>query len=216
MTAGAGVDLASLEALAAQERLTILGTCDTRPDDGLGTGTLALLGPAEPGFWARFTESAEYCDGRPDPMDRWSKRVIDGIAHAAGGKALFPFGAPPRPFVGWAMRSGAYASPVNLLVHERTGLWLSYRGAILLPALRSTAPTPSPCPSCPQPCRTACPAHALTPAGYDLARCHAYLDTATGQDCLMRGCAVRRACPAGAGYPRSETQSAFHMKAFHP
>ena len=54
----------------------------------------------------------------------------------------------------------------------------------------------------------------LGAGGYDVAGCHAYLDTAPGADCLDRGCAVRRACPVGAAL-RGEAQSAFHMAAFH-
>ena len=39
-------------------------------------------------------------------------------------------------------------------------------------------PAPSPCDSCAgQPCRTACPVDALSPAGLDAPRCHGYLDT---------------------------------------
>ncbi|HCQ65926.1 MAG TPA: ferredoxin, partial [Rhodobacteraceae bacterium] len=30
------------------------------------------------------------------------------------------------------------------------------------------------------------------------------------------GCVVRRACPVSAGFGRSEDQSGFHMRAFHP
>jgi len=211
------VSLADFEALAGEDNLTVLGTCTTRPDDGLGVGTLCLLGPAEPGFWAHFTQSSEYRDGRPDPMDRWSRRVIEALAENVGGSALFPFGDPARPFIDWALRTGAHASPVTLLVHRATGLWLSYRGAILVSSLLPLEkPASSPCPKCTQPCRTACPVGALTADGYDLVRCHAYLDTAPGTDCTTRGCAVRRACPAGADYPRSAAQSAFHMRAFHP
>ncbi|AZQ69807.1 ferredoxin [Silicimonas algicola] len=209
--------MADLESLAGEDNLTLLGACATRPDDGLGIGTLCLLGPSEPGFWAHFTKSNEYRDSRPDPMDRWSRRVVETLSEKVGGSALFPFGDPARPFIDWALRSGAHASPVTLLVHQVTGLWLSYRGAVLLPGLPPLeAATSSPCPTCAQPCRTACPADALTADGYDLGRCHAYLNTAPGADCMNRGCVVRRACPAGAGYLRSEAQSAFHMRAFHP
>ncbi len=216
MTPNVGVSLADLETLAGKDSLTVVGSCATRPDEGLGVGTLCLLGPAEPGFWAHFTESDEHRDGRPDPMDRWSRRVIETLADKVGGSALFPFGDPARPFIDWALRTGAHASPVTLLVHQAAGLWLSYRGAIFLPGIPPfEANATSPCPTCLQPCRTACPVGALTADGYDVARCHDYLDTEPGTDCMTRGCAVRRACPAGAGYPRSEAQSAFHMKAFH-
>lgn len=218
MTRPAREVLAELEARAAEERLGLFGLCHTVSEDGLGEGTLVLMGPAEPGFWAHFTLSPEFRDGAPDPMDRWSGRVIEELAKGVGGAAVFPFGSPVRPFVSWALRGGAFVSPVTLLVHPEAGLWVSYRGAVVLPGrLELPAARPSPCESCAdKPCLTACPVGALTGDGYDLAACHAYLDSDPGRDCMARGCAVRRSCPAGAGYRRVERQSAYHMERFHP
>ncbi len=185
-----------------------------------GTATLILLGPHEPGFWARVTESEEWQDGRPDPLDRWSRRIIGRMACNLGAKALFPFTGPPwLPFFSWAVRSGrAWASPVQLLVHDRAGLMVSFRGALALKD-RIGLPDPplaSPCQSCPgQPCRDACPAGALVPSGYDVPKCHEFLDTAPGLDCLDLGCAVRRACPVSQAYGRVPEQSAYHMRRFH-
>jgi len=183
-----------------------------------GGDSVLLLGPG-PGFWPAFTASAEYSDGAADPLDRWSKRVIGALAAAWGGVAVFPSDGPPYPpFISWALTSGRiWAAPVGLLCHETQGLWCSFRGAVRLPGRPVRETGASPCASCAgQPCRTACPAGALTEAGYDTAACHAWLDTAAGADCMTKGCAVRRACPAGAGFDRSEDQSAFHMRAFHP
>lgn len=219
MTEPAGVDLAGLETLAARERLTILGALAARPEDGVGAGVLVLLGPAEPGYWAQITASPEFLDGAPDPIDRWSARVIGALASTLGGRALFPFGDPPRPFISWALRSGrAWQSPVTLLVHDMAGLMLSYRGAILLPGVLPDSPSDaSPCDTCAErPCLTACPASALTGEGYDVGACHDFLDTEAGLDCMSGGCAVRRSCPAGRNYRRLKEQSAYHMERFHP
>ncbi len=195
-----------------QAHLAALGVAHDAGD------SIVLLGPG-PGFWPAFTASAEYADGAPDPLDRWSKRVIGGLAAAWGGQAVFPSDGPPYPpFIAWALASGrAWASPVGLLCHEDQGLWLSFRGAVRLPGFQPQRPGRNPCESCAgQPCRTACPVGALSPDGYDTAACRAYLDTDAGQACLERGCAVRRACPVGIRYGRSEDQSRFHMRAFHP
>ena len=136
--------------------------------------TLILLGPSEPGFWLHFTQSPEWADGAADPLDRWSTRVIGALAAELGGTALFPFGGPPyHPFYTWALRSGrAWASPVHLLVHDVAGLMVSYRGAVALPRRVALQPVgASPCITCQgQPCRTACPAAALTPANADAPR----------------------------------------------
>ncbi|MEO1689892.1 MAG: ferredoxin, partial [Pseudomonadota bacterium] len=66
--------------------------------------TTVLIGPDEPAFWPLFSQSPEYRDGAPDPLDRWSRRVIDEVAAAQGGEALYPFGGPPyHPFYSWAL-----------------------------------------------------------------------------------------------------------------
>ena len=213
--------LAEIADHAAPHRLAILGTVDLTEADGLPPDLqgLVLLGPAEPGFWAHLTDQPEWRDSQPDPVDRWSRRVIGGLACDLGGKAYFPFGGPPyRPFYQWALRSGlAFASPVSLLVQKRAGLFASYRGAI---ALRQKLPPPdvtqSPCDTCDdKPCLSACPAGALTARGYDVPACHRFLDTEAGQDCLSRGCRVRGACPVSQAYGRVEEQSAYHMRLFH-
>ncbi len=184
------------------------------------TRSLFLIGPREPGFWPHLATQPEWQDGAPDPIDRWSRRVIGRIACDLGAKALFPFGGSPwHPFQSWALRSGAaWQSPVRLLVHSWQGLLVSYRGAI---AFRDTIPQPkpdsqSPCEACVEkPCLTACPAAALTGAGYDVPLCHSFLDSLEGTDCLTGGCLVRRACPVSQSYARLPEQSAYHMGQFH-
>ena len=211
----------SLDALgeaAERHALSILGTCHTIEEDGLGCGTLALLGPAEPGFWDHVTRMPEFTDDRENPLDRWSKRVITELAKDVCGAPLFPFGTPPRPFIGWALRSGrAWVSPVGLLVHDVAGLLVSYRGAVLFDEeFDLPGNSRSPCDDCARPCLMACPVGALTPDGYSLAACHSFLDEAAGVNCLSAGCQVRRVCPISRTYPRNPSQSAFHMAAFHP
>lgn len=202
------LDYHGLRKMIAADGLDIFGGFNAKPADALPaeTRTLLLLGPREPGFWPRALESPEFRDNTPDPLDRWSTRVIERLAREAGGHAAFPFGGPPyQPFVTWALRSGrSWTSPVGLLVHDVAGLFVSYRGALLLP-YPVTLPDPSqrPCDTCAdQPCRSACPVHALSDEGYQLERCHAFLNTEPGLACMSQGCAVRRACPVSAAYGR--------------
>lgn len=208
---------------ARADRLMVMGAFHPETGDGLPefAQTLVLLGPAEPGFWAHVTAAPEFGDGRADPLDRWSRRVIGKLACVCGGKARFPFGGPPwHPFLAWAKRSGrAWGSPVGLLVHDIAGLMVSYRGALVLRTRLDLPrqPAAAPCASCAaQPCLGACPVGALGGASYDVDACHAHLDSGNGMDCLSQGCAVRRACPVSQSYGRVSAQSRYHMSRFHP
>lgn len=213
--------LETLEAEAEARQLRVLGGFHPRSGDGApqGCATLLMIGPAEPGFWPVFQASPETADGAPDPLDRWSKRVLGGWAEGLGAQALFPSDGPPyAPFIAWAKATGrVWNSPAGILVHDRAGLMVSFRGALALPWHVALPPAPPcPCDSCPKPCLTACPVGALAAGGYDVAGCKRYLDTGPGQACMTRGCAVRRACPLSQTWGRAEAQSAFHMRSFHP
>ena len=217
------MDYDQIRSRSLERQLDIFGGLVPEPDDGAPAGCLALLllGPAEPGFWSMFTASVEYRDGASNALDRWSARVIGELASEIGGQALFPFGGPPYlPFIKWAMRTGrAWQSPSGMLVHDRSGLMVSYRGALALQEHIELPTTGAcPCDDCvDRPCLSACPVNALNAStGYDDDACHGFLDTTDGADCMTRGCAARRACPVSADYGRLEEQSAFHMRAFHP
>ena len=199
--------------------LTVRGTCAADPAEGFGTGTVVLIGPDEPRFWPMFAESSEFHDGARNPLDRWSARMLGLLADAWGGRAVLPYDGPPwPPFIAWAKRSGAaYSSPVGLLVHGAAGLFLSFRGAVVVDGgwTGEALTTDNPCPTCTaQPCLTACPVGALR-AGvdYDVAACKAHLRSPEGAACL-EGCLVRRACPVSQRFGRLPAQSAFHMRAF--
>ncbi len=211
---------AAIEERVQADALEIFGAFHTDTSDDLdATKTVVLLGPREPGFWNAFTASPEYLDRSSDPLDRWSARVIGQAAQDLGGEARFPFGDPVQPFLSWAVRSGrAWPSPVHLLVHDTAGLWVSYRGALLLPERLQIPKTGAkPCDTCQNPpCLTACPVAALQGDDYDLDACHGFLDTLEGQSCMKRGCAVRSSCPQSQKYHRVDAQNAFHMDQFHP
>lgn len=178
-------------------------------------GTLALIGPDEPDFWPIFESSAEYGDGSADPLDRWSRRVLDHVAAQVDGEALFPFGGPPyNPFYTWAVETGrAWPSPIGFLVHETAGLYVSFRGAIrLIASVAADTGAVRPCDSCVRPCQTACPVGAFD-NGYDVAACKTHVASPEGHVCRTQGCRARAACPVGQGLRRPE-QAAFHMEAF--
>jgi hypothetical protein len=186
-----------------------LGDC---PD---GDTTITLIGPDEPAFWPIFEQTPEYQDGRPDPLDRWSRRVLTEVAATLQAEPLFPFGGPPfAPFFTWAQSSRRFwASPIGFLVHDDAGLFVSFRGAIRWAQAAEIASPAQPCSTCAgHPCATACPVGAFKD-GYDVAACKAHVASPAGVDCRNGGCLARRACPVGQG-ARLPAQAAFHMEAF--
>jgi len=210
------MNYAAISKLCANHQLALFGAFHNEIGE-----TVVLLGPLEPGFWPHFRSSPEAQDGNRDTLDRWSKRVISAIAAECGAEAVFPFGGPPyQPFIRWAIQSGrAWQSPAGPLVHDTAGMMISYRGALVLPhRIQLPETAHNPCETCAdKPCLSACPVNALSAeTGYQLARCHDFLDTTQGAQCMSLGCAARRACPISQQYGRLPEQSAFHMKAFHP
>lgn len=211
---------AQIEQAAQTNGLMIYGAFHPK-DAQLNHGTLILLGTG-PAFWAHFQTTTEWQDKQPDPVDRWSQRVVSNIAGRYSATPYFPFGGPPhRPFVAWALASGrAFTSPSQFLVHDSVGLMISYRGALHFDD-EIDIPRPSldrsPCFSCTtQNCINSCPAHAMVDEGpYQVAACHNHLETHEGNECLSQGCIARRTCPLSSGAQRDPAQSAHHMRYFH-
>lgn len=205
----------TIETKARAHGLFIMGVLPPRLSDE--DGTLALLGTGD-GFWPIFNASQEKGDGQPDPMDRWSKRVVGNMATALDAKCSFPSDGPPYPpFISWALKSGRFhSSPVGMLVHDRAGLMASIRGALHFKrdlGVGASAQS-SPCENCSdQPCVITCPVNALGHQ-YDVPACKSWISSPDGSDCLLQGCLARRSCPLSKAHGRDPSQSAFHMEAF--
>lgn len=192
--------------------------------DGSIPRQLLLIGNAGPEMWPVFHASAEYNDGRKDPLDRWSEAVAEPLAASFGGTALYPFGGPPHwPFVSWAKRARAcHSSPLGMAIHPRYGLWHAYRFVLLLSQgdwltaeeQPLTAEHPA-CASCAEkPCLRACPVNAFTGKEYLYKTCAEFLAREPDYPCNAAGCAARRACPVGVEYQYPHAQAAFHTKVF--
>jgi hypothetical protein len=182
--------------------------------------TIVLAGMAGRDGWSAFAASPEASDELDDPLDRWSRRVIEALARDLGAKALFPFGGPPFwPFQQWARRAEpVHPSPIGILIHPRYGLWHSYRGALGFREafdIPELTVVPSPCESCSgRWCLKTCPVGAFSGADYDVTACVGHLQSAAGGDCMGGGCRARRACPVGAEHAYGIEQANFIMRAF--
>lgn len=211
------MDLPSTLDQALQRRgLRVTGALHPVAADGLAATvqTVLLLSPG-PDFWAVFSASHEFQSSAPDPMDRWSRRVIDRLASHFDADAYYPFGGEGEraPFFAWAQRGGrAWSSPVKLLVGADMGLNMSYRGALGMRERVTLPAAPMPCASCAAPCTHACPIGALTADGYDVPACQSYLTANPDAPCRQSGCRVRRACHASSD--QTDAQAQFHMAAF--
>ncbi|MDO6797824.1 ferredoxin [Shimia thalassica] len=209
-----------LQQAARAMHLDILGAFHPEENDAelSGFGTLVMLSPLEPDFWDHFTTQREFIDKVPNPVDQWSSRVVTALAAALGAQPFFPFTGPPyQPFYQWALKTGrCYPSPINLLVHDTAGLFVSFRGAIALPQkIDLPASGLSPCESCAdKPCLSTCPVDAFASGVYDVGACRDVIGAQDPKSCLSRGCAARRSCPASSGYGRLEEQSSYHMRVF--
>jgi ferredoxin len=180
-----------------------------------GVGTVLLVGNAGPAMWEAFASSI---DGASNPLDRWTKRVVDPIAEEFGARAVYPFGPDALPFQRWALRSETlHASPLGILIHPEYGLWHAWRAALLFAESLELPPrsdVPSPCESCAdKPCLSACPVGAFTGSAYDVQVCATHIAKPEA-DCLDVGCHARNACPIGPEWRYAETQTRFHMTAF--
>ena len=188
-----------------------------RPD----TKTVLLIGNVGSEMWRR-SGAAIAATGAPHPLDRWTRAIIEPIAAAHAGTALFPFDGPPYwPFQRWAERAeGVRSSPLGIQIHPEFGLWHAYRAAILLPD-ELNLPEPQrhrhPCDTCAdRPCLSACPVGAFTGTSYEVDHCvdHVVSTKQNDQACFQRGCLARIACPVGAAWRYEPGHAAFHMEAF--
>jgi len=182
--------------------------------------SVVLVGNTGSSYWPMFSQSAEFQDGEPDPLDRWSKHVAEHVAKEFGLTPVYPFAGPPyHPFQQWAQRAEAlHQSPLGLMIHPEYGLWHSYRFGLLVADLNTeqqTSPVEAPCLSCKdQPCLNTCPVEAFSSNGYDVESCAAYLRQNADADCHQQGCQARNACPAGEAYRYESAQHTFHLRAF--
>jgi hypothetical protein len=211
---------------ASATGLAVRGAFYPEPDEfaivmppAMIAATIVLLGFTGSRQWPLYAVSAEAADGLPHPLDRWSRRMIGGLASEFGTLAVYPNECPPLPFQKLAARcEPVHQSPIGLLIHVKWGLWHAYRGALVFPRRIAIPVAPAsdhPCVVCAdRACLRSCPVNAFTPSGFDHGACVAHISSAAGADCRDRGCRARLACPVGSEFQYVEDQARLHMSAF--
>jgi hypothetical protein len=207
--------LTELEALLDSHKLQLLGVYQRDNEFRV------LVGNAGSGFWEVFANSEEYADGFSDPLDRWSKRIGDGLADFTGAEVTYPFEGPPyAPFLDWAGETGRVSrSPLSIFIHHKHGLWHAYRFMLSFDQVAEDYPVPeqfpSPCESCSEkPCLSACPVSAFSDGHFDVEKCMSYLKSDENSDCRRYGCVARQACPVMPQNRYIPEHAKFHMQAF--
>jgi hypothetical protein len=197
---------------------------------GAPARSIVVVGNVGGTVWERFRSGET---PGPDPLDRWTRDVLEPLAASFGAGFVHPSDEPFQPFQRWAQRADdVWQSPIGLLIHASHGLWHAYRGAFLfadvLDGLPPVGGQVSPCVTCPdRPCLTRCPVDAFAaapaepgvPPAYDVAACAAHLRSGADPRCIDVGCAARLACPVNAEGRYGDDQMRFHMRAFagaHP
>ena len=197
--------------------LALRGGFRLEPEDGLGTGTMLLVGHVGRALWPVFEADQPNTN---HPLEAWTRATLAPIAEAEGATLILPNDGPPYlPFQQWAMRAEpVHPSPLGILIHPEWGLWHAYRAAIVLDAtleIPARDDRPSPCDSCAdKPCLSTCPVSAFNGHAFNADRCAAHLTAPAGTACRARGCRARLACPIGREHAYDDNQQAFHMAAF--
>jgi len=196
-----------------------------------GAASALVVGSGGPAFFEGFARAPQASDGQRDPLDRYTRAVVEAATRAVLGPlgvahvVCFPFvdtpfgggrgGARPIPFqrVGRAAGLGG-PGPLGLQIHPTYGPWWAYRALVVVDVALPPARAPGDgCAGCAAPCVAACPASAVQRGGFVVAACHARRLVA--EPCRL-SCAARIACVRGPEHRYADAELAFHMAASLP
>ncbi len=181
-----------------------------------------IVGSGGVTFFDRFARAVEASDGAANPLDRYTRRVIERAADDAldplGARRAVHFPFDTRPLIPF-QRLGRAAGlgepgPLGLQIHPSYGPWWAYRALLIVDrALPASRPPGDGCAGCDAPCVAACPAAAVARSGFVVSACHARRLAA--EPCRT-SCVARIACVRGPEYRYSDAELAFHMAASMP
>jgi hypothetical protein len=182
-------------------------------------------------MWQTFQQSVFYKDQLPDPLDRWTRSVLEKLASKTGSGLALPFDSPFPPFQEWAKRaSGISNSPLGILMHPEFGLWFGLRGVFFFEVnvenqevnklIQLRISDENLCDKCiEKPCLSHCPVNAFDKTGLNVETCFSHLEKTINlsfqPDCLSNGCVARDACPVGTHHKYCDEQLQFHMNSYY-
>jgi len=187
--------------------------------------SILLVGFAGNGFWdilrAFLRNNRDFEETRTDWIDDYTQLIFKSAAEilddsGVSYEMVFPFGktALDLDFMELGRMSGVGVdSLLGILLHPHYGPWISLRGSIITDLEFSGYDSPlenfAPCPPCPKPCITACPAKTISNHGWNWEAC---MDYRLSSETCETNCASRRACPYGKEHQYTGEQLAHHHK----
>jgi hypothetical protein len=183
--------------------------------------TAIVIGNGGGAFWDAFRARWHHPElaRSPDPLDAFTREVVETTTATVVPppvRILYPFrfSVEPISFMRLADCAGlGRPSLLGVLIHPRYGPWIALRAALLVPE-EVVAPRPAdgfdPCPGCGErACMVACPAGAVSDAGWDIPRCAAYRHGPT-DPCASR-CHARFDCVIGREHRYPDDAMAYHQ-----
>lgn len=182
-----------------------------------GYRQLLLVGHGGRAIWEAIQASG-FADSA-DAFDEFSVAAIEdafgALAPDCGWKLLYPgeAGPPYLPIQRLGERAGwHHPSPFLVGINHVWGSWFAYRAVVVadsaFPVTIADSAT-SPCGDCAsRPCVAACPAGAITDAGFDLKACVQYRQRPKS-NCAHQ-CVARNACPVAANHRYTPAQMYHH------
>jgi hypothetical protein len=187
-----------------------------------GARSAVVIGNGGGAFWDGFAAHRRTLpDAAPadHPLDAYTRELITRLVAPfvpASARIVFPFDHPavPLSFQRLALLAGLGGpSRLGVLVHPEFGPWIALRAAVLLGAtvaLPRPAAAFDPCPTCVErSCMPACPAAAVSDAGWDMLRCAE--QRARPDDVCARGCHARLECVLGRAHRYPEDALVHHQ-----
>ena len=91
-----------------------------------GAKTVILVGNAGAAMWSAFAAQVGETQRRDadNPLDDWTREVLDKVAGELECRALYPFDGPDYlPFQRWPLRTGTlFVSPIGPLIQSKNPL----------------------------------------------------------------------------------------------